>query len=186
VHTLDPGRASSSSGEAPALERSRQRSGEQFQYHEFLTIRVSHANGQRCASTQRARRKALGPYRVFVAPERLRTSGRTRPSSNWTARGAPRRGLRGRPTYFSARRLRHCWGGGNPLYDWNVLRETGYSLWLIASHDAFALRALRLTIFIASNRYCEIPASSDSARDGRFVAAPGRISFFSFLSFFAR
>lgn len=74
------------------------------------------------------------------------------------------------PDYFSHEGQR--WG--NPLYDWNVLREMGYGWW-IARFKATLERfdALRLDHFIGFHRYWEIPGHSESARDGRFVGVPG-------------
>jgi 4-alpha-glucanotransferase len=74
------------------------------------------------------------------------------------------------PDYFSADGQR--WG--NPLYDWSVLRETGYAWWLDRFRSTLErFDALRLDHFIAFHRYWEIPSHSPSAREGRFVGVPG-------------
>jgi 4-alpha-glucanotransferase len=63
---------------------------------------------------------------------------------------------------------------GNPLYDWNVLRETGYAWWIARFKTTLErFDALRLDHFIGFHRYWEIPTTSESARDGRFVGVPG-------------
>jgi 4-alpha-glucanotransferase len=81
------------------------------------------------------------------------------------------------PDYFSAEG--QLWG--NPVYDWNRLRETGYAWWigrLRATLERFD--AARLDHFIGFHRYWEVPAGSTSARDGQFVEAPGH-DFFTHL-----
>jgi 4-alpha-glucanotransferase len=74
------------------------------------------------------------------------------------------------PDYFSADG--QLWG--NPIYDWQRLRETGYAWWigrLRATLERFD--AVRLDHFIGFHRYWQVPAGAKSARDGHFVEAPG-------------
>jgi len=74
------------------------------------------------------------------------------------------------PDYFSADG--QLWG--NPLYDWMELERTGYSWWLTRLRATLArFDALRLDHFIAFHRYWEIPADSQTAREGRFMPVPG-------------
>ncbi len=74
------------------------------------------------------------------------------------------------PDYFSADGQR--WG--NPLYDWNRLRERGYDWWIERLRGNLQrFDVLRLDHFIGFHRYWEIPAHSPSAREGRFVEVPG-------------
>ncbi|MBN2194530.1 MAG: 4-alpha-glucanotransferase [Polyangiaceae bacterium] len=69
---------------------------------------------------------------------------------------------------------------GNPLYRWARLRNTGYGWWIERLAATLArFDAVRLDHFIAFHRYWEVPASSRTARRGRFVLAPGE-------DFFAR
>ncbi len=75
------------------------------------------------------------------------------------------------PDYFSADGQR--WG--NPLYDWARLRDTGYGWWLERLRSNLRrFDAIRLDHFIGFHRYWEIPKHSPTAREGRFVEAPGR------------
>ena len=87
-----------------------------------------------------------------------------------------RRGVAGvPPDYFSADGQR--WG--NPLYDWARLRDTGYAWWIERLRSNLRrFDAIRLEHFIGFHRYWEIPTQSPSAREGRFVEAPGH-DFFS-------
>lgn len=74
------------------------------------------------------------------------------------------------PDYFSADG--QLWG--NPIYDWQRLRETGYAWWLERMRATLErFDAVRLDHFIGFHRYWEVPASATSARDGHFVEAPG-------------
>jgi 4-alpha-glucanotransferase len=74
------------------------------------------------------------------------------------------------PDYFSADG--QLWG--NPIYDWQRLRETGYAWWIGRLRSTLErFDAVRLDHFIGFHRYWEVPAGATSARDGHFVEAPG-------------
>jgi 4-alpha-glucanotransferase len=78
------------------------------------------------------------------------------------------------PDYFSA--LGQLWG--NPLYDWEYLRESGYAWWIGRLHAAFELYDIvRLDHFRGFDTYWEIPADAPDARTGRWQRGPG-IDFF--------
>lgn len=75
------------------------------------------------------------------------------------------------PDYFSAEG--QLWG--NPQYNWQCMRETGFDWWLqrfdtAARQFDFA----RIDHFRALQAYWEIPAGAVSAREGHWVEAPGR------------
>jgi 4-alpha-glucanotransferase len=75
------------------------------------------------------------------------------------------------PDYFSAEG--QLWG--NPQYDWELMRETGFQWWL-QRFDSAAKQfdIARIDHFRALEAYWEIPASATSAREGYWVPAPGR------------
>jgi 4-alpha-glucanotransferase len=74
------------------------------------------------------------------------------------------------PDYFSADG--QLWG--NPIYDWNALRETHYAWWIARLRRTLErFDAARLDHFIGFHRYWEVPAGASSARGGHFVEAPG-------------
>jgi len=78
------------------------------------------------------------------------------------------------PDYFSAEG--QLWG--NPLYDWERLASEGYRWWI--DRIAANLRlvdALRLDHFRGFAACWEIPAGATTAREGRWVAGPGRALF---------
>jgi 4-alpha-glucanotransferase len=78
------------------------------------------------------------------------------------------------PDYFSDRG--QCWG--NPLYDWDYLRDTGYDWWIQRLRMAFSLcDVVRLDHFRGFNDFWEIPAGAKDARNGQWLPGPG-LAFF--------
>jgi 4-alpha-glucanotransferase len=78
------------------------------------------------------------------------------------------------PDYFSDSGQR--WG--NPLYRWDLLRESGYRWWV--SRFRAALRfadVLRVDHFRGFAAYWEIPAGEPTAIHGRWMPGPGRALF---------
>jgi 4-alpha-glucanotransferase len=78
------------------------------------------------------------------------------------------------PDYFSETGQR--WG--NPLYRWDRLREQQYNWWL----DRFATQLdlfdiVRIDHFRGFEKYWEIPASAETAINGRWVEGPGAALF---------
>jgi len=63
---------------------------------------------------------------------------------------------------------------GNPLYDWEALRETGYRWFLERLAHSFALfDRMRADHFRGFSAYWEVPAQAKSAKEGRWVKGPG-------------
>ena len=75
------------------------------------------------------------------------------------------------PDYFS--RTGQRWG--NPLYRWDVLRETGYRWWIarVQANLRFA-DMIRLDHFRGFAAYWEIQAAEPTAVNGRWMPGPGR------------
>ncbi|MEP7048776.1 MAG: 4-alpha-glucanotransferase [Pseudomonadota bacterium] len=155
--------------ETAALERARKELSTEVQYHEFLQFEFARQwSALRRYANERGV-KLLGDVPMFVAHDgsdvwshqaifQLDHDGERR-----VVAGVP-------PDYFSQDGQR--WG--NPLYDWGVLRETGYAWWVDRFRSTLErFDALRLDHFIGFHRYWEIPAHAQSARDGRFIAVPG-------------
>jgi 4-alpha-glucanotransferase len=156
--------------EPAALNAARAALGDEIAFHEFVQL-VFDRQWQRLRGHARHLGVLLlGDIPMFVAHDgadvwqhqdlfQLDAAGERR-----CVAGVP-------PDYFSAEGQR--WG--NPLYDWNRLRDTGYAWWierLRASLRRFD--AVRLDHFIGFHRYWEIPPHSTSAREGRFVEVPGQ------------
>ncbi|MEW6336285.1 MAG: 4-alpha-glucanotransferase [Acidobacteriota bacterium] len=78
------------------------------------------------------------------------------------------------PDYFSE--TGQLWG--NPLYDWGAHAASGYSWWIARLARALDLfDAVRLDHFRGFAAYWSIPAGETTARDGRWLAGPGRALF---------
>ncbi len=114
--------------------------------------------------------RLVGDIPIFVAPDS---------ADVWANRALFHLDANGRPTvvagvppdYFSA--TGQLWG--NPLYDWEALRATGFTWWI--ERMAAALRAVdivRIDHFRGFESYWEIPAGALTAERGRWVKAPGR------------
>lgn len=74
------------------------------------------------------------------------------------------------PDYFSATGQR--WG--NPIYDWEYMKESNYQFWVDRigySQKLFDL--IRIDHFRAFDTYWKIPASCPTAMDGEWIEAPG-------------
>lgn len=81
------------------------------------------------------------------------------------------------PDYFS--RTGQLWG--NPVYRWDKHRENGYEWWMKrVRHNLNHYDVLRFDHFRGFVAYWEIRAGSETAIDGRWVAAPAE-DFFSIL-----
>jgi 4-alpha-glucanotransferase len=75
------------------------------------------------------------------------------------------------PDYFSSEG--QLWG--NPQYNWKLMQGTGFHWWLQRfASAAHQFDIARIDHFRALEAYWEIPASATSARDGKWVHAPGR------------
>lgn len=155
--------------EPPALERARRDLEVEVRYHEFLQFEFARQWSALRAHANQRGVKLLGDVPMFVAHDG---------SDVWAHQAIFQLDERGEqrvvagvpPDYFSQDGQR--WG--NPLYDWNVLRETGYAWWIARLKTTLGrFDALRLDHFIGFHRYWEIPGHSQSAREGRFVGVPG-------------
>lgn len=63
---------------------------------------------------------------------------------------------------------------GNPLYDWERMRASGFEWWLRRFESSLGrFDRVRLDHFIGFHRYWEIPRTAKDARVGRFVSVPG-------------
>jgi 4-alpha-glucanotransferase len=75
------------------------------------------------------------------------------------------------PDYFSA--TGQLWG--NPIYNWERLKETNYQWWVERMRSALRLYDfVRIDHFRGFEAYWEVPASETTAMHGRWVKGPGR------------
>jgi len=74
------------------------------------------------------------------------------------------------PDYFCA--TGQLWG--NPIYNWDALKQNGYSWWIERTAHALKLYDLvRLDHFKGFVDYWEVPASEKTAINGKWVKTPG-------------
>ena len=74
------------------------------------------------------------------------------------------------PDYFSA--TGQCWG--NPIYNWPLLKQTGFHWWVERFRAALRLYDfIRIDHFRGFESYWEVPANETTAVNGRWVKAPG-------------
>jgi 4-alpha-glucanotransferase len=161
--------------EPRALEAARAELSTEVAYHEFVQLMFDRQWQRLRGHARHLGVLLLGDIPMFVAHDGADVWGHQ--DIFLLDEQGERRGVAGvPPDYFSADGQR--WG--NPLYDWARLRETGYDWWLERLRGNLRrFDAIRLDHFIGFHRYWEIPSHSPSAREGRFVEAPGH-------EFFAR
>ena len=74
------------------------------------------------------------------------------------------------PDYFSADG--QLWG--NPIYDWDYMKQTGYAWWLRRMRSACTLfDCVRIDHFRGLSSYWSVAAGAETARDGAWVKGPG-------------
>ena len=74
------------------------------------------------------------------------------------------------PDYFSETGQR--WG--NPIYDWDYMKEQGYQFWLDRiGYSGKLFDIVRIDHFRAFDTYWKIPASCPTAVEGDWIEAPG-------------
>src|SRR5829696_3766421 len=94
-------------------------------------------------------------------------SSATCPSSSRTTRPTCGRA----PDAFS--RTGQLWG--NPIYDWQRMREDGFAWWVARVRETLKIvDVVRLDHFRGFAAYWEVPAGHETAEHGRWVEAPGR------------
>jgi 4-alpha-glucanotransferase len=108
---------------------------------------------------------------VWANPEIFKLNEEKQPAS---VSGVP-------PDYFSA--TGQLWG--NPVYNWEVLKQTQYSWWIKrVEHNLKFFDILRLDHFRGFVGYWEIPSGEETAINGKWVAAPAEEFFGTLLKHF--
>ncbi len=103
---------------------------------------------------------AMDSADTWANPEQFQLDKRKRPTA---VAGVP-------PDYFSA--TGQLWG--NPLYDWDYMKEDNFSWWKKRmSFSAKLYDIIRIDHFIGIVRYYSIPADSETAMIGEYKEGPG-------------
>lgn len=112
----------------------------------------------------------IGDIPIFVAPDSVDTWShielfKTDSEGHYSAvSGVP-------PDFFSA--TGQLWG--NPVYNWDALRATGYDWWLRRIKRLFTQTGiLRIDHFRGFDAYWEVPYGDKTAEHGTWVKAPGK------------
>jgi 4-alpha-glucanotransferase len=152
-----------------AFDAARMEHMEEVEFHAFAQF-VFFRQWEAVRAAARERSIAiLGDLAIFVAhdsadvwahPELFQLDERGEPT---VVAGVP-------PDYFSATGQR--WG--NPLYRWDVLEAHGYDWWIErVRHATTLVDYIRLDHFRGFHAYWEVPASSETAINGRWAPGPG-------------
>jgi 4-alpha-glucanotransferase len=155
--------------EPAALEAYRQRLAEEIDYHR-ITQYLFFKQWQ--LLKEYANKKGIeivGDMPIYIAadsadmwanPQFFKTDEEGRPS---VVAGCP-------PDAFSE--IGQLWG--NPIYDWDVMKEDGFSWWIDRMRENFKLYdVVRIDHFIGFASFWEIPAGEETAVNGYRVEAPG-------------
>ncbi len=107
--------------------------------------------------------RLLGDIAIYVAPSSVDSRAHPELFRRGIVAGAP-------PDAFSD--LGQLWG--NPVYDWAVLRRSGYRWWIERLRRNLALfDAVRLDHFRGFVSFWTVPAGAPDARGGRWLRGPG-------------
>jgi 4-alpha-glucanotransferase len=169
-NTWEPGAAQR---QPDALLRWRQELAEPIGFHAYMQFQFFRQWGRLKEYANQRGVRIIGDIPIFVAydsadvwanPELFFLDETGQPT---VVAGVP-------PDYFSA--TGQLWG--NPLYRWDVLAQQGYGWWIERFRTAFTLvDIVRLDHFRGFAAYWEVPASEETAINGRWVDGPGAALF---------
>lgn len=152
-----------------ALEKLRRTQGEDIAIQQILQFAFDDQwSALRAYCTQRGI-KLIGDIAIFVNYDSADVW--TRPDLfELDENLAPLRVAGVPPDYFSATGQR--WG--NPLYKWDMMRDSGFNWWIDRMRRAHSLYdIIRLDHFRGFEAYWAIPAANETAEHGEWVQAPG-------------
>jgi 4-alpha-glucanotransferase len=139
---------------------------DQFRFGQFILLR--HWNALKQYANDRGVR-LLGDLPIFVSPDSSDVWANSElfllddQSKPRVVAGVP-------PDYFSADG--QLWG--NPIYDWQALRQTGYRWWINRLRARLEyLDAIRIDHFRGFEAAWHVPAGAPTAASGQWVPGPG-------------
>ena len=113
--------------------------------------------------------KIIGDIPIFVAPDSADVWANQK-CFLLDSNGCPKCVAGVPPDYFCAEG--QLWG--NPLYDWNAMKQSGYAWWIARIKRIFELTdVLRIDHFRGFEAYWSVPAKEKTAINGKWVKGPG-------------
>ena len=155
--------------EEGALWQARERLADSMRFYQFLQyLFYQQWTNLRAYANERGI-KIVGDLPIYVpldsadvwsAPQEFQLDEQRRPRC---VAGVP-------PDYFSADG--QLWG--NPIYDWDYMKQTGYAWWMRRMRSACTLfDCVRIDHFRGLSSYWSVEAGAKTARDGEWVKGPG-------------
>jgi len=159
--------------DARTMERLRQQFKEQLNYHRFLQYIFFRQWFELKSYANLNQVSIFGDMPIFVAFESADTWANPELFQLDEA-GSPNVVAGVPPDYFS--KTGQLWG--NPLYNWEQLRNTGFQWWMDRlDWNARLFDLMRVDHFRGFEAYWSVPAGADTAIDGQWVKAPGEALF---------
>ena len=152
-----------------ALARYRAELADECAFHAFLqmlffrqwTAVKAYANGKGIS--------IIGDLPIYVSPDSAEVW--SRPELFQLKEDMTPSGVAGVPPDAFSDKGQH-WG--NPLYDWDYHRQTGFAWWRHrAAHLARLYDVVRIDHFRAFHTYWSVPAGAESAKEGHWEPGPG-------------
>lgn len=155
--------------EEPAIHAARDRLSDSIRFYQFVQCLFYEQWTQLRAYANERGIRVMGDLPIYVpldsadvwsAPQEFQLDGERRPRF---VAGVP-------PDYFSADG--QLWG--NPIYDWDHMKQTGYDWWMRRMRSASTLfDSVRIDHFRGLSSYWSVKAGAQTARDGEWVRGPG-------------
>ena len=152
-----------------ALSAARERLGESMRFYQFVQCLFYEQWEKLRAYANERGIQIVGDLPIYVpldsadvwsAPQEFLLDDERRPRC---VAGVP-------PDYFSADG--QLWG--NPIYDWDYMKQTGYSWWMRRMRSASTLfDCVRIDHFRGLSSYWSVDADAETAREGEWVKGPG-------------
>ncbi|MCB1035762.1 MAG: 4-alpha-glucanotransferase, partial [Acidobacteria bacterium] len=141
----------------------------EIEYHRFVQV-LFHRQLRSLRSRAKARGiRLIGDLPIYLALDSADVWSHRR-FFDLDASGQPREVAGVPPDLFSE--TGQLWG--NPLYDWEALRDEGFSWWVERiRHELSRLDLLRLDHFRGFEAFWSVPAQSETAEAGSWQPGPG-------------
>ena len=152
-----------------ALAKWTQKCSDSIEFHKFLQFLFYEqwAKLKKYANSKGI--KIIGDIPIYVSMDSADTWADPK-LFQLDAKGCPTRVAGCPPDYFSADG--QLWG--NPLYDWEYNKKTGYAWWIERFKKSFELYDIvRVDHFRGFDEYYSIPYGDKNAKGGKWVKGPG-------------